>query len=85
MPIARRLAKRGIIAVRPDFTGHGHSEGELTDATEQRMYNDLKIVLNAVLPLDEVDEERIGLVGSGTGAILALKLATESPSVRSAV
>ena len=84
IPIAQRLAKRGIIAVRPDFTGHGHSEGELEDATEDRLYNDLKIVVNAVRPLDEVDEERLGLVGSGTGAMLALRLAVD-PRIKAVV
>ena len=49
------------------------------------MYNDLKVVLNAVRPLDEVDAERIGLAGSGTGAMLALNLADEDPTVRAVV
>lgn len=84
IPIAQRLAKRGIIAVRPDFTGHGHSEGELEDATEERLYNDLKIVVNAIRPLDEVDEDRLGLIGSGTGAMLALRLGVD-PRIKSIV
>jgi putative phosphoribosyl transferase len=84
IPIAQRLAKRGIIAVRPDFTGHGHSEGELDDATEERLYNDLKIVVNAIRPLNEVDEDRLGLIGSGTGAMLALRLAVD-PRIKAVV
>ena len=85
LPISRRLAKRGIIGVRPDFTGHGRSEGTIEDATPARMYNDLKTVLNTIRPLDEVDAECIGVVGSGTGAILALNLVNEDPTINAAV
>jgi putative phosphoribosyl transferase len=85
IPIARRLAEIGFFAVRLDLTGHGRSEGELADATPQRMYNDLKITLNTVRGLDEVDADRVGLVGSGSGAMLALNLAAEDPRIRAVV
>jgi len=60
IPISRRLAKRGIIGVRMDFTGHGRSEGELHDATNQRMFNDLQIAYHNVCQLNEVDINQIG-------------------------
>ncbi|MCP3904817.1 MAG: hypothetical protein GY715_14410 [Planctomycetes bacterium] len=85
VPISHRLAKRGIIGVRANFTGHGRSEGELGEATEARMAGDLAHVLSAVRHLSEVDSERIGLVGSASGAAIVLKLASSEPGVRGIV
>jgi putative phosphoribosyl transferase len=85
VPISQRLAKRGLISVRPDFTGHGRSEGSLDDATAECMLEDLRCVVRNVRQLHEVDGERLGLVGSGSGAILALTLAREDPDIRAVV
>ena len=85
LPIARRLAEIGILSVRVDFTGHGKSEGRPEEATEQQMYNDIKTVYNNVIGLAEVDEDRIGLVGSGTGGMIMMNLAAEAPSIRGLV
>lgn len=82
MMISRRLAKRGIMGVRIDFTGHGRSDGTIEDATPQRMLTDLRTVFENVCILDEVDSARIGLTGSGTGAMLALELATAAAQIR---
>ena len=81
IPISRRLAKRGIIGIRMNFTGHGQSQGELAEASEASMYDDLKRVLIAIRHLDEVDTNRIGLIGSGSGSMLAMNLSAEDPSI----
>jgi len=83
--LSRRLAKRGIIGVRIDFTGHGQSEGSHEAATTERMYNDLKILLQTTRSLDEVDNDRIGVVGSGSGSTLALKLAADERALKALV
>ncbi len=75
--VSRRLAKRGLIGVRLDLTGHGRSEGEPEDATSDQMVSDLRSVLENVRLLDEVDETCVGLNGSGTGGMVALRLAAE--------
>ncbi len=85
VPISRRLAKRNVIGVRMDFTGHGRSEGSLEDATEQRMLSDLRTVLENVYILQEVDPNRIGINGSGSGGLLALRLAADVPEVAAMV
>jgi alpha/beta superfamily hydrolase len=85
VPISRRLAKRGLISVRPDFTGHGRSEGALEAATAEQMLDDLRCVIRNVRQLHEVDGARLGLVGSGSGAMLALTVAREDPEIRAAV
>jgi len=85
IPISRRLAKRGIIGVRLDFTGHGRSEGELHDATNQRIFNDLQIVYHNVCQLNEVDENQIGLIGSEIGVLLSMELAQKLPGIAAMV
>ena len=85
VPISQRLAKRMVIGTRADFTGHGRSEGDIKNATPERMASDLRCVLNAVRMLDEVDEDRIGLVGSGSGSPLVMDLAAEDPRIRAVV
>jgi len=85
VPISSRLAKRGIIGVRANFTGHGRSEGELADATEARMASDLAHILTGVRHLDEVDSDRMGLVGSASGATIVLKLAAGMAGLRGIV
>ena len=81
VPISRRLAQRGIIGVRMDFTGHGRSEGRPEDATPLRMHHDLRTVVENVCHLNEVDPARIGINGSGTGGMIALHFAAHEPAL----
>ncbi len=85
MLISRRLAKRSVMGIRVDFTGHGRSEGALEDATPERMLADLRTVFDNARILDEVDPCGIGLTGSGSGAMVALQLAAEQPDVQAVV
>lgn len=75
--ITRRLAKRNVIGVRLDFTGHGRSEGTPADATDEQMMADLHAVMRAVVQLSEVDPQRVGVVGSGNGGLIALHYAAQ--------
>lgn len=83
--ISQRLAKRGVIGVRMDFTGHGRSEGTIQDATDQRMLADLHVVFQSVATLAEVDPNAMGLAGSGTGGMIALHYAAQMPAVKALV
>ena len=85
VPISQRLAKRGIIGVRFDFTGHGRSDGRLDDATDERMINDLHLVHLHIARLKEVDATRVGINGSGTGGMLALAYAAARPEIAALV
>lgn len=82
MPISRRLAKRGVIGVRMDFTGHGRSEGTPDDCTSDQMLDDLRAAYENVRLLQEVDPLRIGLNGSGSGGMVALRFAAQEPRVK---
>ncbi|MHC5025053.1 MAG: alpha/beta fold hydrolase [Planctomycetota bacterium] len=83
--ISRRLAKRGIVGVRMDFTGHGRSEGRAEDASDHQMLQDLRSILSTTASLEEVDPRRIGLCGSGTGGMVALYCAASEPLIRALV
>ncbi len=85
MPISRRLAKRGCIGARLDFTGHGRSEGSTEDATDAQMVEDLDVAFHEIAKLAEVDENRVGVNGAGSGAKVALYYATKEPLVRALV
>lgn len=83
--ISRRLAQRGIIGVRMDFTGHGRSEGKPEDATDVQMLADLHIVFQSIGGLAEVDPRQRGVIGSGTGGMIALHYAAQVPLVKALV
>ena len=85
LTISRRLAKRDIIGVRMDFTGHGRSGGKIEDATDAQMLADLHVAYHSVMGLSEADPQRIGIVGSGTGGMIALYYAAQVPSVKALV
>ena len=85
IPVSRRLAKRNIVGVRMDFTGHGRSEGSPADATDERMLADLRTVLENVRVLHEVDPDRIGINGAGTAGDIAMQLACEDHGIRAMV
>ncbi len=85
VPVSRRLAKRGVIGVRMDLTGHGRSEGTIEQATPERMLTDLGIIYDNVRILDEVDGGRIGINGSGTGGMIALQFAVAHPEIAALV
>lgn len=85
VPISRRLAKRGIIGMRLDFTGHGRSEGTIEQATDEQMLSDLRNACSAILNLKEIDPKRLGMVGSGTGGCIAMKFAASEPLLNSLV
>ena len=77
VPISRRLAKRNVIGVRMDFTGHGRSDGSIEEGTDDRMLADLRTVFENVQNLHEVNPSRIGINGAGTGGAIALRFAAE--------
>jgi pimeloyl-ACP methyl ester carboxylesterase len=85
VPISRRLAKRHVIGVRLDFTGHGQSEGRPQHATDECLLADLRAVMENVRILQEVDPRRIGLNGAGSAGRAVLRFASAEPTVAALV
>lgn len=78
---AEELRAAGIAAFLFDYTGHGDSDGTPADTPAQHV-DDLGAAMDTLETLDEVDGDRIGVVGEGAGAGVALRRAAEDPRIR---
>lgn len=78
--ITDALAEAGFVVLRFDDRGYGASaEGPVSYLGQ---LEDSRRALRTLLVQDEVDPDRIALVGHGEGGWKALALATEDPGVR---
>jgi putative phosphoribosyl transferase len=82
LPVAEALRARGFAALLFDFTGHGDSEGTMRDSTLEQQVDDLTAALNALNGIDDVDQERIGVVGASSGAAVAVLGAARDARIR---
>lgn len=71
--LAETLATAGVSVLRFDPPGHGDSEGELADATPERVARAAS--LGAELLRDRGGSERVGFLGVRLGCVGALKAA----------
>lgn len=83
LPQASFLNKTGYNVVLFDFRSHGESE---TDhgflEREDRTIEDLRAVLRYLKARQDVDQDSIGILGFSFGAIPAVCVAADDPSVR---
>jgi putative phosphoribosyl transferase len=77
--IAEGLVEKGFCCFLPDFTGHGESEGKISDVNIEQFVQDIDASLNYIDTRKEIDPMRIGICGSSMGGTAALvKGATDS-------
>ena len=69
--MAQMLVKKEIAVARFDFMGSGESDGEFVQASLQTECEDAEAILDFVKKLDFVAPQRIGLLGSSMGGIIA--------------
>jgi dipeptidyl aminopeptidase/acylaminoacyl peptidase len=77
------FARSGYVVFRPDYRGHGFSEGEARGA-----YGNPDYVLNAlasVKRLDYVDTDRIGMWGHSMGGYITLRAMVTDPTIKAGV
>ncbi len=84
VPLAKLLAERGIAALAISMRGHGASEGNIAESTVSEATIDGMAAYDFLNEQEDIDVNRIGLVGSSVGAILAA-LTTQQRSVKSLV
>ncbi len=73
---ARRFAERGIGAFRFDFRGSGESEGRFEDMTVHGELSDAVAAWEFMkAEIDEIDTERLGVLGFSLGGCVAAMLA----------
>lgn len=70
---ARYAAEQGLSVFRFDFAGSGDSDGDLIDLTLDQEMDDLRAAIDAVLAMEGVDPERVGLVGHCMGATTVIR------------
>jgi putative phosphoribosyl transferase len=80
--VAEALRRLGFAAFLFDFTGHGESEGTQEDSTPEQQVNDLDAALDTLEGLEEVDRNRLGVVGASSGAAVAVRGAARDPRIR---
>jgi pimeloyl-ACP methyl ester carboxylesterase len=80
--LADYLVRQGIAVLRYDERGVGASEGFFAFATTADLASDVKAAIRYLQSREDVNEEKIGLIGHSEGGIIAPMLAAEVEDVR---
>lgn len=81
---SRLLVRHGYGVLALDLRGHGESDGRSTSAP-WTMDEDVSAVLTWLRARDEVDPQRIGLVGVSMGGEVAVRVAASERAIRATV
>ena len=80
------FARNGYVVFRPDYRGHGFSEGEARGGYGNPDYTiDVLNGLASVKRLDYVDPNRIGMWGHSMGGYITLRAMVTDPSIKAGV
>lgn len=79
---ARTLGKLGYAVLAFDYAGFGNSEGERGRLAPQEWVENLRAAVDRVSIVDDVDPDRIGLIGWGLGGGVVVAEAADDPRVR---
>ncbi|MGQ9811486.1 MAG: alpha/beta hydrolase, partial [bacterium] len=74
---ARYLCLNGYACLRFDFRGSGESEGDFSEITLETEMSDAKTAVEFARSHDEIDPERIALLGQSLGGTIAICIAAE--------
>ena len=86
---AMELARRGYVAIAPDYPGFGEYKIDVykmgyASATMKAIWNNLRAV-DVLCGLEEVDADRIGVIGHSLGGHNAIFTALFEPRIRAVV
>lgn len=84
LPQAAFLAEAGYGALLLDLRNHGISDGEITSLGYYEV-DDVRSAVEYLLAQQEVDPERIGLIGQSMGGATVLRAAARIPEVTAVV
>jgi fermentation-respiration switch protein FrsA (DUF1100 family) len=79
--LADYLTRRGIAVLRVDDRGVGGSQGDASQATSEDFAQDVLAGVAYLKTRQEIDPQRIGLIGHSEGGIIAPMVATQSSDV----
>lgn len=83
--LAPLLAEAGIASARFDFAGNGDSTVDYVDYTPSSGMQDGLDVVAYMRDLDQIDDDRLGVLGWSQGGMIALLTAANTPDVKSVV
>ena len=83
--VARSLSEAGFIVLRFDFRGSGDSDGEFEDMTVPDEVSDAEKALTFLMEQENVDEERVGILGLSMGGRVAAILASKDRRLKFAI
>lgn len=83
--LARRLAACGIASLRIDFRGSGDSAGDASEMTVSSERADALAALRFLAERDDVDSDRIAILGMSLGGMIAAYTLAAMPTVKTAV
>lgn len=76
--LSRSLVKNNIASFRFDFEGCGDSDGNFETITVKRQISDLKSAIDWVLRQKSISKQRIALLGSSLGSVVAALFITQN-------
>lgn len=80
------FSRSGYILFRPDYRGHGNSEGEATGAYGSNAYTiDVLNALASVKRLPEADPNRVGMWGHSMGGFITLRSMVVNKEIKAGV
>lgn len=82
LPIAKKLAEKGILALAFDFRGCGESGGVFENQTHQNGVEDAATAVEFILQ-QNIDQKRLGLCGSSFGSYVAGMILPKYPLIKS--
>lgn len=81
--LAQELSKRGFVSLRFDYRGSGDSEGEFKDVTLEGEVSDTLKAIELLAKDDQVDPNRICLLGRSLGSVVAVQAAARHRAIKS--
>ena len=79
--IADHLTKNGFAVLRFDDRGFGESEGNYSLATTMDFAEDVRAAVNFLKTRNEIDNQRIGLIGHSEGGMIASIIASTNDDI----
>lgn len=80
--LADYLTRRGCAVLRVDKRGVWRSTGDFHEATTGDFADDVMASVEYLKSREDIDADRIGLIGHSEGAMIAQMLAAQSPDIR---
>lgn len=83
--IADTLGRRGVAVLRLDDRGFGESTGDFATATSSDFADDIRAALDYLRTRDDIDGDRLGLIGHSEGGVVAPMVAATDTTLRGIV